>query len=52
MLVFAILVVLVACIAVAIVRSIPNIPSPMNWILPVIILLVALLMIANRAGAI
>ena len=50
MLTFAIIVVLVACLAIAIVRSIPNIPSPLDWILQVVILLVAMVMIAGKAG--
>jgi hypothetical protein len=50
MLVFAIIVVLLACLAIALVRSIPGIPSPLNWILPVLILLVAIVLIANRSG--
>lgn len=50
MLTFAIVVVLVACLAIALVRSIPNIPAPLDWILPVVILLVAVAMIAGKAG--
>lgn len=49
-LIFAIIVVIVAALGIAIVRSIPNIPSPLNWIIQVAILLLAAILILHRSG--
>lgn len=50
MLLTIIVVCVLAAIAIAIVRSIPGISPPFNWLIPVLILLVAFVVIAERAG--
>lgn len=47
---FIIAVVLGAILLVVAVRSIPNIPSPLDWLLPVIILLVAAYLVVASVG--
>ncbi|MDO9334955.1 MAG: hypothetical protein Q7T61_01010 [Caulobacter sp.] len=50
LLVFALVVLLIAALVIAIFRYIPGLPAPFTWIIPVVVLIVALLVIANRAG--
>lgn len=50
MLLLIIVVCVLAAIACAIVRAIPNIPPPFNWLLYVLILLVAFVVIASKSG--
>lgn len=45
-------VVLIAVILCAVIYQIPGIPQPINWVLPVIILLVAAVLVAQKAGVI
>lgn len=47
LLIFALVVAIIACILVAAVRSIPM-PTPVNWIVPVVILLLAAVLILGR----
>lgn len=51
LLIFALVVVVIAALLIWAVRSIP-IPNPVNWIVQVAIILIAALIIAQRAGVI
>lgn len=50
LLVFAIVVILVAFLLIYAVRYIPGLPAPFSWIIPLAIVLIAAVVIANRAG--
>jgi hypothetical protein len=52
LLIFVVVVLILAALAVWMVRSMPAIPSPFNWIIQVLIGLIAFILIANRAGLI
>lgn len=50
LLIFALIVVLIAVLLIAVWKMIPNIPDPLTWAIPVIILIIAIVLIAARAG--
>lgn len=50
LLIFALVVLIIAALVIAVFRYIPGLPAPFTWIIPVLVLLVAVIAIANRAG--
>lgn len=50
LIVFAIIVIIIACLVIWAVRTIPNMPEPLGVVLQVAIILVAALVITQRAG--
>lgn len=52
LLVFAVVVLIVAGLLIAMVNYIPNLPPPLRWAIPLLVLLLAALLILNRAGVI
>lgn len=50
LLVVVIIVILVAALFIAAWRAIPNIPTPLDWIVPVLVLIVAAIIIILKAG--
>jgi hypothetical protein len=50
LLIFIIVVLIVVALLIAAWRAVPNVPTPLNWIVPVLVFLVAAIVIAEHAG--